>query len=184
MGVLTPQAVLTYIGKSATGDNTIIQDKLDRAYAYISQRVKYSPDGTGNAIFCEWCYNGEQIMVTCRAKDIVLDGITGYDTSDTAHTLTSADYLQTGSSVWKIISTSTQYTRFKVQYKSQAAINLLDDIVTEIAAFEYDGMPIRAGALNYTNKAAGEVSLSFKSRPDFYTDIDQQLDALFLRAVG
>lgn len=166
-------------GPASTGDNAIIQNKINQAIAYITAGTGISASASGDSFLeTPWLNRDGDFWISLRVDDATIGSIIGCDSDGTETTLTTADYLQYGPRQWRVTGT---YTRVKVTYTSNFGSRMVNEIIKDIAMYEYLKEPKKTGALNKTSEGAGQVTISYIQPVDFYQEIDRRIDRLFLR---
>lgn len=167
--------VLNY-GPTASSDDALIEDMINVGIAYIAAQSNLSM-ATSGGDFQEWFdYPGDDLVyLSLRASDIVINSITGYDIDGNASTIPAANYFKQGSRTWQIVPDEHDIVKLKVIYSSVYGQRAMDNLVKQIAVWEYLKGPNKTGSFNHISQGVNEININFKTEKDFYSDIENRL---------
>lgn len=166
-------------GAGSTGDYTLIENKINQAIAYVTAGTAISASASGDMLSEQpWTYNGE-FWISARTNDYQIVNVYGYDIEGTETTLTANDYFKAGERLYKL--NSNGYIRVKVEYTSNYASRMINEIIKDITMYEFLREPRKTGALNKQGEGAGQVTISYTQPGEFYQEIDRRIDRLILR---
>ena len=167
------------IAAGSTGDDILIDEKIQQAIAYISAGTSLSQSASGENLFEVAQVSNRLFYLSVRSNDNQILQIIAYNTSNVATTLAASDYTAITSREYELIS--EDYYKVKVTYISNYIMRAINQLVKEVATYEYMREMKKTGMLNKANEGAGVVTISYVQPVDFYAEIDRKLDLLFLR---
>lgn len=168
---------------ASSGDDIIIQKKINFAYGYIGSHSTVSMSASGENFEEQIKVIQNEFWLSLRMGDISIISLTGYDSDDVEYSLTDQDYVKKSARIFSLKDNPNSIDRVKVCYYSQFGLDAVNEIIKEIALYEFLRSPSKTGALNKTAAQSGEVSISFVKPVDFYQEIDREMDLLFFRGI-
>jgi hypothetical protein len=170
---------------TASANDSIIQNSINFAELYVGTHSPLSMRASGGDFrqFVSIDLFYRDFWLDCRTDDIDIQSVIGYDYEGTAATVDVTDCYALGGNHFKLKST-VQYQKIKVVYKSNYLSFGIDEIVKEVALWKYIRLPIKTGSYNKkVTSAGGQVSQSFVTEKEFYDNINEMLDRLFIRGL-
>lgn len=165
---------------AASGDDVLIAKAMDVALMYVAAQTTLSVAASGGS-FEEW-FDGNiwEFTLQLRANDISITSVTGYDQDGVTQVVASTTYAQLGQRTWRFIEKDAELIRYKVVYNSNYGMRALNQIIAEVAIWEYLKMPNKTGSLNKTSSVIDQVNVSYKTDTDFYNEVNRRLNAVSL----
>jgi hypothetical protein len=163
---------------AASGDDALIAKAMDVGLMYVAAQTTLSVATSGGS-FEEW-FNGNiwEFTLLLRANDINITSITGYDQDGVSEVVPSTTYAQLGQRTWRFIERDAELIRYKVIYTSNYGMRAINQIIAEIAIWEYLKMPNKTGSLNKTSSVIDQTNVSYKTDSDFYNEVNRRLNTV------
>lgn len=168
--------LVSTIGQSASGDDVLIGNKLNFAYAYIGSMCTLSLAGSGEEFKENFDFEGRysenhnEFDLQIRSDDIALIAVKAFKANWDEETIDLTTIKKIGGRRW-FITGGAHYKGLEVRYSSVKAKQMLEELVKDVAVFEIAKQLTKTGAITSTGKSSGQVVLNFKTEKDFYDEI-------------
>lgn len=162
-----------------SGDDVLITAAMDIALQYVAAETTLSQAASG-ASFEEWFDGGiDEFTLLLKANDITIDSVTAYDGDGVATSVTA--YMKLGARTWVLTGYEPEAVRYRVIYSSNYGMRAINQIIAEVAIWEYLKMPNKTGSINKTSSVIADKNISYKTDEDFYNEVRRRLDKLVLQ---